>query len=231
MLIDMHAHTSGISPCCLIDYKEVINTAKEKGINGIVLTNHYDKFYIGGMNLSQFAEKYIDEYRITAEYGKDKNFKVFWGIEVTMELYPAVHMLIYGVNFDFLRKNPGLYDMTQKELYELVKSENGILIQAHPYRNGATVLDINYLDGIEINCHPKYGNSYSEKLKKIAEQNNLILTCGGDYHADTYRPICGMYIPENICYYAELSEYIKSHKAKLCIQEPGSDEITYYNIK
>jgi histidinol phosphatase-like PHP family hydrolase len=43
MLIDMHAHSSGISTCCQIPYDKVIDTAKENGMDGIVLTNHYQK--------------------------------------------------------------------------------------------------------------------------------------------------------------------------------------------
>ena len=47
MLIDLHAHTSGISRCCRIPAPEVLRRAKEVGLCGIVLTNHYTKSYLG----------------------------------------------------------------------------------------------------------------------------------------------------------------------------------------
>ena len=46
MLVDFHAHTSGISKCCAISAQEVIATTKAFGMDGIVLTNHYKKDYI-----------------------------------------------------------------------------------------------------------------------------------------------------------------------------------------
>ena len=123
-------------------------------------------------------------------------------------------MLIYGVGPEFLRKHPYLFDLTQKELYKLVKSNNGILVQAHPFRNGATVLDTEYMDGVEINCHPLYGKSYAEKLLCIAKDNHLIVTCGGDFHADTYRPKCGMFLPNHIKNHNDLCSYLLSPDEK-----------------
>ncbi len=230
MLIDLHAHSSAISLCCQIPAREVINVALEKGIDGIVLTNHYQKSYIEDGTASDFAERYIEEFYSAESYGRELGCKVFFGIEVSMELYTSVHMLVYGVKPDFLREYPTLFDCTQKELYALVKSAGGILIQAHPYRNGTTVLDTDFLDGVEINCHPIYGKSYSEELFEVANKHDLILTCGGDYHADTYRPKCGMYIPDDIGDTFALASYLSSDGEKtLCIQEPNTEETVVKN--
>ena len=224
MLIDLHAHSSGISKCCKIPYDKVLTQAISGGIDGIVLTNHYQKSYIKDISIDEFIKNYISEFYAAEQYGKQKGCKVLFGIEVTMELYKNVHMLIYGVSPDFLRKNPFLFDCTQKELYELVKANNGVLIQAHPFRNGSTVLDTDFLDGVEINCHPKYSKSYAEELLKIAQKNHLILTCGGDYHADTYRPKCGMFIPNKVKDNNDLRAFLLSDAEKeLLIQEPNSD--------
>ena len=223
MLIDLHAHSSGISPCCRIGFEQVLQQALDNGIDGIVLTNHYQKSYIGNDSLEKFVESYIAEFFAAEQYGTSIGCKVYFGIEVTVELHPNVHLLIYGVEPDFLRKYPHLFDCTQKELYELVKANNGILVQAHPFRNGTTVLDTGYLDGIEINCHPKYGNSYSKEILHIAKENHLIVTCGGDFHADTYRPKCGMFLPEAVKDTHDLSSFLLgSEEKKLCIQEPNS---------
>ena len=62
MLIDLHAHTSGISKCCRIPAPEVLRIAKENGIDGIVLANHYQKSYVKDMTVADFASKYIEEY-------------------------------------------------------------------------------------------------------------------------------------------------------------------------
>ena len=46
MLIDMHAHSSGISTCCRIPAAAVIEAAAEAGIRGLIMTNHYNKSYV-----------------------------------------------------------------------------------------------------------------------------------------------------------------------------------------
>ena len=223
MLIDLHAHSSGISKCCRIPYTEVLSRAAAIGLDGIVLTNHYQNGYVCDGKYMEFVEDYIAEYEKAAAYGASVGIKVFFGIEVTMERYPKVHMLIYGVSPDFLRTNPMLFDCTQKALYTLVKAHGGVLVQAHPFRGGTTVLDPTYLDGIEINCHPKYKTTERERLTAIAEEQGLLLTVGGDYHADTYRPDCGTYIPDTVTDGIALGAFLaETDRIMLRIHEVGA---------
>ncbi len=228
MLIDLHAHSSGISKCCRIPFEEVLKRALAVGIDGVVLTNHYQKSYLSDNNAAAFANSYIAEFHAAKQYGEKIGCKVFFGIEMTMEQYPNVHMLIYGVAPDFLSEQPALFDCTQEQLYRIVKAHHGVMIQAHPFRNGTTVMDTKFLDGVEINCHPLYKKSYAEELTDIAQRNRLILTCGGDYHADTYRPKCGMVLPDDIESSVELGLFLASDNEKtLCVQEPDSTEVTW----
>ena len=224
MLIDLHAHSSGISRCCQIPAEEVLKTAKEYGIDGIVLTNHYQKSYLQNDDADAFAKAYVEEFHYTEKIAEELGMKVFFGVEVTTELYKNVHMLGYGVSEKFVLENPRVFELNQEELYKLVKVYGGVLVQAHPFRNGCTVLDTAYLDGVEINCHPLYGNSYQKELMEIAAENKLLLTCGGDYHADTYRAHCGMYLPDDIGNNNELRDYLLDTKeVKLCIHEPNEE--------
>lgn len=226
MLIDLHAHTKGISRCCKADTDTVIKEAQSRGIDGMVLTNHYQKSYFANSTEADFVKAYIAEYKSVKSLAEERDFRCFFGIEVTMEKYPKVHMLIYGVAPRFLEENMGICDLTQSELFNLVKKNNGILIQAHPFRNGTTVLDPAFLDGVEISCHPLYKKSYCEVLIPLAEQNSLCITCGGDFHADTYRPTCGMYIPDDIKTESALAEYIKNKKGiVICHHEPYEEPI------
>ncbi len=224
MLIDLHAHSSGISKCCRIPYAEVLDRAAAAGLDGIVLTNHYQNSYVCDGKLMEFVENYIAEYEAAAACGAEKGIHVFFGIEVTMELYRNVHMLIYGVDPVFLRTCPTVFDCTEEALYALVKAHGGVLVQAHPFRNGTTVLDPAYLDGIEINCHPKYKTTEKERLTAIAAEHGLLLTCGGDYHADTYRPICGTYVPDTVTDGISLGRFLaETNRIRLRIHEVGAE--------
>lgn len=226
MLIDLHAHTGGISTCCKVGAPVALEHAGNAGLDGVVLANHYHKDYLGGESIDSFIKRFNEEFYYACECGKAIGIKVFYAIEVTMEISKMVHMLVYGVDTDFLQKHPDSWDYTQRELYDAVKSEGGVLVQAHPFRNGTTVMDTDYLDGVELNCHPNYKNTYCQELEKTATENKLILTCGGDYHADTaYRPKCGMYLPDNIENGIDLGNYLKTADClKLCVHEPGTEE-------
>lgn len=232
MLIDLHAHSSGISKCCQINGREVLLVAKEKNIDGIILTNHYQKEYLINGDSIEFARRYIKEYEYVKEAGKEIGIKVFFGIEVTLAKHSNIHVLIYGVNEEFVLKYSDIYDYTLDQLYKLVKENKGILVQAHPFRRENTLLDLNYLDGIEVNCHPLYNGTYYLEIISIANKNNKLVTCGGDYHADTYRPKCGVYFPNNVENIYDIVCYLKEEKQiELCIQEVDGSEPFIYKYK
>lgn len=226
MLIDMHAHCSEISRCCKASLEQAMEITLENGMDGFVLTNHYQKKYVTDGDYLAFAKRYMAECERAVAYGAQKGVPVFWGIEVTAEQYPQVHMLIYGVDSEFLFRYPTLFDYSQQELYRIVSENGGVLIQAHPYRGGTMVLDTAFLDGVEVNCHPLYGHSYCDELIKLARENDLIVTCGGDFHKDTYRPKCGIYLPDSIGDSAALGAYLKNAKTlELCIMEIETREV------
>lgn len=221
MKLDLHAHSSGISHCCRIPAETVLSFARDIGLDGIVLTNHYTKYYLKDNDAMAFAREYIAEYEYTKRLGDEMGLKVFFGVEVTWEESPSVHILIYGVSPDFVLKHPEMYDYSQKKLYEAVREAGGAMIQAHPFRNGTTVLDTAYLDGLEINCHPLYRESCAEKLIGIAHENKLIMTCAGDFHADTYRPVCATYLPDSITENREIADFLLSaERVQLLVHEP-----------
>lgn len=223
MLIDLHAHTKGISTCCRIYAPEVLTAAKAAGIDGICLCNHYQSRYVENGNAAAFARKYVEEFEYTKNLGQQMGMPVLFGIEVTMERHGNEHLLVYGVPEDFPLLNPTLYDLTQKELYRLVHENGGVVVQAHPLRKGKNVLmDPNFLNGVEVNCHPKYDCTHHEELAQLAQERGWILTCGGDYHADTHRAKCGVYLPETVTTGVELGAYLKnSTTLRLCVQEVG----------
>jgi predicted metal-dependent phosphoesterase TrpH len=233
MLLDLHAHSSGISHCCRIDARENILRAKAAGLDGMVLTNHYTKPYVKDGDALAFAHRYVDEYYAAKAAADELGATLLFGIEVTMEKCNGAHLLVYGVEDSFVYEHADMYDYTQKELWDAVKAAGGALVQAHPYRREVNaLLDTSMLDGVEVNCHPLYNYSHMDDMTDIAAKNNLVLTCGGDYHADTERPICGTYLPDNIAQNRRaLADYLLTAKTtELCVHEPHTDtpvRVTY----
>ena len=220
MLIDLHAH-SALSWCCKIDGKDNLIVAKENGMDGLVLTNHYDRCYLINDDKLEYAQRYINEYKYVKSWADKLGVKAFFGIEVTMSKHNNVHVLVYGVKPEFLLEYPDLYDYELKDLYELVHNHGAILIQAHPFRGYKNVLqDLNYLDGIEANCHTIKEGPQLELVSKIAKENKKILTCGGDFHNDAPRAKCGVYLPDDIKDTIDIVNYLKSQRnIRLCVQE------------
>lgn len=212
MLIDMHTHSSGISGCCRLNVFEIVDAAKKVGLDGIILTNHYDsEGYLDYGSKADYVENYIKEYYDAKAYGEKVGLKVFFGIEVTAEFMERIHLLVYGVTEDFLRQNPEIYNLSLKELYELVHENGGILVEAHPFRHNCPILDTDYLDALEINCHPIYKTTHYEDVREGALKGGVKLTCGSDYHGDTsYRPFCGVEFPDNIRTIDDITQYIKN---------------------
>lgn len=230
VLIDCHAHTSGISTCCKKTPEEVIIATKNVGIDGLILTNHYTAFYVNNKaiypDVKTMARCYMEEYRYTKEIGERYGIKVFFGIEVSMELYEYVHLLVYGVGEDFLKKHMEMYLYTQEELYRAVHEAGGVLVQAHPLRKGKNVLiDPKFLDGVEISSHIYYDGTHYDELSEFAKENGIILTSGGDYHGDTPRSFCGMYIPSSIENEKQFAEYLHTtDSVHLRMQESAETE-------
>ena len=225
MLVDMHAHTKGISWCCQAPAEKIVADAKAVGLDGIILTNHYQELYVTDKGIDEFVERYIAEYHYTKECGEKIGIKVFFGLEVTMNENHRNHMLVYGITEDYLRAHPALFTLSLEELYETVHAGGGVLVQGHPYRDGAVPLDSNYLDGIEINCHPLYQNAHSADLEEIAKRDKLMLTCGGDYHADAYRAHCGAYLPDSVKDIHDIAEFVRSSdRITLRIHDVGAPD-------
>lgn len=227
MLIDLHAH-SALSRCCKIDGIENLKVAKQYGMDGYVLTNHYDKSYLINDDKIEYANRYINEYYYIKEGSKGLGIKVFFGIEITMARHNNIHMLVYGVDPEWLLEYPDLYDYDIKDLSELVHRYNAILVQAHPLRKNKNVLlDTKYLDGIELNSHTNKEGPHTEEILDIAKTNNLLVTSGGDYHNDAPRAKCGVYLPDNINDIKEIVEYLKNtNEIKMVVQETSlSDSV------
>lgn len=75
-----------------------------------------------------------------------------------------------------------------KELVDVVHKNNGKVFLAHPYRYNKPVTEVlndvkDYVDGIEISNNPN-NQKEVEFLYKYAKENNLLVSCGSDYHGD-----------------------------------------------
>ena len=187
MKIDLHVH-SGFSICASTNYKEVASVYSEAGID-FVLCNHYNALYTkeygGAYRRGDYPKQFVEEFYRTRDEAAKLGAKAFFGIEVALSLpdCPYAEFLIYGAQPSFLLEHPYIYDLGQKELYELCKQNGLMFVQAHPFRKeqGHFPHDCKCVDGVEINCHYRFLRE-EERVRALAKEHNLIVTCGSDFH-------------------------------------------------
>lgn len=111
MLIDLHCHTSALSPCSSLDPERLVELARARGIDALCLTEH-DRLWDA------------DELRAIAAR---LDFPLLRGMEVTTELG---HVLVFGLE----RFDSGMY--VAARLRERVLAAGGLMALAHPARSG-----------------------------------------------------------------------------------------------
>lgn len=90
-----------------------------------------------------------------------------------------------------------------KELLEVIhNNNNGKVFIAHPYRYNRDVIEVlddvkDYVDGIEI-CNNPNSKEEVDFLYKYAKNNNLLVSCGSDYHGNNKYSLDCNYLDEDM---------------------------------
>ena len=214
--IDMHVHTNGISFCARANWQTVVDDRISQGYDGMVLTNHCQPWYYPESDHVNFMKKVINEYALAKSYGTTRGFRIFLGIEVTVNDPFYSDWLLYGVTEAFLLQSPCLYKLSQKELFALCEQHGVLLVQAHPYRGNTGYCEdmrpgiTEYLHGIEINCS-KGDLEKRDMVLSFARENKKLVTCGTDYHG-LPKSIGGTLLPNSVQSNEELTKYLKTVK-------------------
>ena len=109
-MIDLHVHTNISSRCSSLMPEELVDKARELGLDAVCVTEH------GTFAGAQF----------NYEYALEHGFKVFRGMEVNTELGD---MLVFG-----WEENIRYYLFPFEDLKKEVDKRDGIMIPAHPCR-------------------------------------------------------------------------------------------------
>ncbi len=173
MRIDLHVHTSPLSPDSSMSADEAIEAAREIGLDGICFTEH-DRAW-GAADIHALRAKH--------------DFPVFRGVEVMLR--GGIEVLVFGLDRDFT----SLLELA--ELRKMVAAANGFMVCAHPFRGLPehtladstaaieTVLgrmDIGCIDAVEgLNGRNK--DKHNQAALEMAAAHGLKTTGGSDAHA------------------------------------------------
>lgn len=196
-LYDTHVHTKETSACGQATAAEIVNAYKEAGYTGIIITDHnwYGNCGIDrSLPWEEFCTQFFKGYQNAYEEGQKVGLQVFPGYE---SAYDGTEFLIYGLTPEDVINHPELKEATIKEQLDIVHSLNGMVIQAHPFRNvwyiDAVRIYPGFVDGVEgLNASQSNqlnGNRdkaiWDEKAMALAKERALPMTAGSDQHSTT----------------------------------------------
>ena len=220
---ELHAHTSEVSPCGNLTAREVAERYIAAGYTTLCVTNHYCDYVIdnAGDTWEKKIDHFLSAYRLMKEHAGDR-LCVLLGCELRF-VGSANDYLIIGCTEEFLRAHPDLHRMSLRD-FSALAHENGILIvQAHPFRNGMTVVNPEYLDGVEAfngHCNHHSRNRIADAWAKLY---GLIRTSGTDFHHPEQNADGGIITDTPIRTMEQLVDVLKSGNYTLICKGPAAE--------
>ena len=224
---ELHAHTNPASACSNFTPEEVIKRYADIGFDSIVISNH---FYPGSPfrdDKKKCIEEYLRDYQQAIEEGNKAGINVIFGCELRFE-ENFNDYLIFGIDPEFL---DFAYDSMPDGIAEFssrFRSESTLIIQAHPFRDGAVPMPAEYLDGVEaFNLHPGH-NSRVAVAAKYAKENDLIVTGGTDFHHEGHQGMTALLTKELMKTSHDVARVLKSRD--YLIEIGGAIVMPYGNL-
>ena len=182
---ELHAHTSESSICGRIKATELVDLYHDSGYSGLVITDHlYDNPFLYGESLgnwNNFIGRFLTGFYLALNHARKYNMDVLMGAEIRFKQNNNDYLL-YGLDEDILKDMKEPFEMGINDFYRKYKNDI-LIIQAHPYRDGNTNIDINYLHGIElVNTNPRHNNNNDKALSLSKSHPDFLRIYGSDTH-------------------------------------------------
>ncbi len=183
--IEMHAHSKPVSYCGEATPEQVIELYEKLGYHGVVLSNHFG-YGFGILSeegtKDELIDKYIGAFEEAKEAAEKRGMKAYLAAEIRFA-ENSNDYLLYGLDRNLLSEVYDLLPGTLAEYREKADMSGSVLIQAHPFRKGMTLMDVSLLDGVEtLNMHPGHNSSIGLAVKYAKKNNVPITIAGSDFH-------------------------------------------------
>lgn len=184
---ELHSHTCETSNCGKASAKELVEAYIREGYSTVVITDHlsthtYFKYDYDHMSWDEKIDVFVLGYKAALKAAEGR-INVLFGMELRFDSSDSQNdYLVFGIDEAFLRKNKELIDMDIKSFSKLAHRNGLIIFQAHPFRNGMTITDPQYLDGIEVYNGCVRHNSNNDIALAWAEKHSLRQSSGSDFH-------------------------------------------------
>ena len=192
---EMHCHSKQVSICAQADADLIVEKYLEAGYTTIVSTEHINGGTFSAMKDLSWQDKvthYMTGYNKLVEAAKGR-IHILFGAEIALSKTAPNDFLVYGISEEFLRSIDDPRKLANiQELSPLIRDNNMMIFQAHPFRVGMTISAPSLLDGIEIANFSLWHESYNDVAQIWAKRNNLIGITGTDFHNPDHTPLGGI---------------------------------------
>jgi histidinol phosphatase-like PHP family hydrolase len=182
---EMHCHTAECSKCAKINAEDLVRFYYDMGFSGICITDH---FLNGNTTVPKDApwnsrvSMFMEGYNRAKTTGDKLGIDVFPAWEYS---YRGTDFLTYGLDEEWLHRNPDCLDWKVSEYCDRVHADGGIIVQAHPFREAYYIEMIRlmprHVDAVEtINANRT--DFENEMADKYADAYNILKTAGSDNH-------------------------------------------------
>ena len=210
MKIELHAHTSEVSPCANVPAANVVDEYVKAGYQAVTITDHFNNYVLESFpgNPRERVTRYLEGFRRAQEAGERAGLRIILGMESCIA-GGREDFLVYGIDTDFIYANPTFYKYTQEEAYRACHEYGALLFQAHPCRPGLSPRDPKFLDGMEVyNGNPRHENN-NPRARAWAEEHRLLFSSGSDYHEYEDIGRGGIILPREVKDSKELAAALK----------------------
>ena len=223
---ELHCHTAEASFCADEKGADTIEKFIAHGYDTVVITNHLQHYRVG--ENAEFAtyEDYVDFVYDSVDLARDAargRINVIAAFELN-HISSRNDYLVFGLT----REMTKAYNVTVGDLsdsFNYIRSCGGIVIQAHPFRHGMTVINARKLDGYEVyNTHNSttvmddaaltWAKGMDSLLRERAKDSGkdfsgLILIAGDDNHHGDDVPKTAILTDEPVTTEKELVSVLK----------------------
>lgn len=209
---ETHLHTSLVSACSRFTPEEIVNKYIRLGYAGVFVTDH---FLNGNTTVPAFfpyAERiklFCEGYRAVKKAAEGRDLDVFFGFEYS---YRGTDFLVYGLDEEWLVKNPVIMEMSTKEFLCFAVQAGGLVVQAHPYR------EADYIDHIRLFPSDVHGMEMRNPNRDartnmladlLAAAYSLVRFAGSDIHNAAQKELAGMKFRQKITSERDFAERVK----------------------